>query len=90
MSQASADGYSSLSQDWMLIALSVVIFHAKVTSTNIGGYLVAFGGVCFYNYSKFQAMQAKQREKDAQKAPIENESKALLSGSQSPTVKQSA
>lgn len=31
-------------QDWMLIALSVVIFHAKVTSTNLGGYLVAFGG----------------------------------------------
>jgi len=54
-------------KDWLLIGLSVVIFQAKVTSINLGGYLIAFGGVVFYNYTKLQAMQAKQREKEAQK-----------------------
>ena len=67
-------------QDWMLIGLSVVIFHAKVSALNLGGYLVAFGGVCWYNYQKFQAMQAKQREKEAALKSSDAESKSLLNG----------
>ena len=31
-------------QDWLLIGLSVLIFKAQVSSTNLGGYLIAFGG----------------------------------------------
>ena len=31
----------------------------QVTRTNLGGYLLAFGGVCYYNYTKLQAMQAR-------------------------------
>ena len=33
---------------------------AQVTAINLGGYLVAFFGVCWYNYNKLQAMKAKQ------------------------------
>lgn len=26
---------------------------------NLGGYMLAFGGVCWYNYKKLQAMKAR-------------------------------
>ncbi|KAK9865994.1 hypothetical protein WJX84_007622 [Apatococcus fuscideae] len=55
-------------KDWMLIGLSVVLFHSAVTPLNLGGYLIAFGGVCYYNYKKIQAMQAKQAQAAAAKA----------------------
>ena len=32
---------------------------AQVTRVNLGGYLIAFFGVCWYNYKKLQAMQAR-------------------------------
>ena len=32
----------------------------QVTAINLGGYLVAFLGVCWYNYKKLQGMKAKQ------------------------------
>lgn len=32
----------------------------QVTSLNLGGYLIAFAGVCWYNYKKLGAMRAKQ------------------------------
>lgn len=44
-------------KDWMLIGLSVFLFHSLVTSINLVGYLIAFLAVCWYNYSKLQ--QAK-------------------------------
>ena len=44
-------------QDWLLIALSVLLFHAEVTRVNLGGYLLAFGGVCWYNYQKLQGIK---------------------------------
>ena len=44
-------------QDWLLIGLSVLLFHAEVTRINLGGYLLAFGGVCWYNYQKLQGIK---------------------------------
>ena len=41
----------------MLIALSYVLFHAEVTRINLGGYLLAFMGVCWYNYQKLQGIK---------------------------------
>ena len=35
---------------------------AQVSTTNISGYLIAFGGVCYYNYRKLQAMQLKAKQ----------------------------
>eukprot|EP00891_Asterochloris_glomerata_P000641 jgi/Astpho2/641/Aster-04482 len=53
-------------KDWLLIGLSVLLFKSPVTSINLGGYGIAFGGVCWYNYRKLQGMKKKQAEKDAQ------------------------
>ena len=39
-------------KDWMLIALSVVLFGSPVSTLNLVGYSVAFIGVCLYNYHK--------------------------------------
>ena len=45
----------------------------QVTSVNLGGYLIAFGGVCWYNYKKLQAMKARQAaQAAAQKADLED------------------
>lgn len=65
-------------KDWMLIGLSVAIFKAAVTSINLGGYLLAFLGVCWYNYTKLQSMKAKQasqaqQQKDAERADVISE-----------------
>ena len=32
----------------------------QVTAINLGGYLIAFLGVCWYNYKKLQGMKARQ------------------------------
>ena len=44
-------------KDWILIGISALIFEAPVTTTQIIGYLIAFGGVCYYNYAKLTAQQ---------------------------------
>ena len=44
-------------KDWLLIGLSVVLFAAPVSGLQIGGYLIAFGGVAFYNYNKIMEKQ---------------------------------
>lgn len=45
----------------------------QVTSVNLGGYLIAFGGVCWYNYKKLQAMKTRQAaQAAAQKADLED------------------
>jgi hypothetical protein len=44
-------------KDWMLIGLSVLIFHSAVSSLNLFGYIIAFLAVCWYNYQKLQAMK---------------------------------
>lgn len=44
----------------------------QVTQVNLGGYLIAFGGVCWYNYKKLQAMKARTTAAaTAQKADLE-------------------
>ncbi|KAK9819643.1 hypothetical protein WJX72_000664 [[Myrmecia] bisecta] len=71
-------------KDWMLIALSILLFGSKVSPINLGGYLIAFFGVCFYNFQKLQAMKAKQQAQmlaaAAQKAREEDDEKGLLLG----------
>lgn len=49
-------------KDWLLIGISVWIFHASVSVLNISGYLLAFSAVCWYNYQKIQ--RAKQAVTD--------------------------
>ena len=36
-------------KDWVLIGLSVFLFHSIITVINLGGYIIAFIGVFFYN-----------------------------------------
>ena len=43
-------------KDWLLIALSSLLFHSKVTPLNVQGYGVAFAGVCWYNWTKLKVM----------------------------------
>ncbi|CAL5221974.1 g4256 [Coccomyxa viridis] len=49
-------------KDWLLIGLSALMFQAQISGLSLGGYGVAFSGVCWYNYTKLQAMQAKQAQ----------------------------
>ena len=60
-----------------------------VTGVNLIGYGIAFLGVCYYNYSKLQAMQAKQQEaaaagtaqKDTEKGQAPETAPLLVRGS---------
>ena len=47
-------------KDWLLIGLSVALFHSAVSGLNLFGYLIAFLGVCWYNYRKLQNMKRRQ------------------------------
>ena len=69
-------------KDWLLIGLSVFLFHSAVTSINLGGYMVAFLGVCWYNYRKLQNMKKKQQEKEAASKTLDDDdiSKPLKGG----------
>lgn len=58
-------------KDWILIGLSVWMYQAPVSRVNIGGYLVAFFAVLWYNYSKMQAAMA---DKAAPEAVVDNKS----------------
>ena len=40
---------------------------AQLSVIGLGGYGLAFGGVCFYNYTKIKAMKAKQEAQLLQK-----------------------
>jgi len=51
-------------KDWALIAVSVFVFGDPVSSVNLGGYLVAFLAVCYYNYDKYQAAQKQAAERE--------------------------
>lgn len=55
-------------KDWLLILLSVMMYGSPITGIQLLGYAVAFAGVCWYNYLKYQAMNAskdKLPEKEA-------------------------
>lgn len=86
-------------KDWLLIALSFLMYRAPVTPLNLAGYSIAFGAVCWYNYSKLQSMKAQQSTSQrvisiSANAKDDEESQALinstsaLSPSQSGSVKR--
>ena len=45
-------------KDWILIFISSLIFDAPISNTQLGGYLLAFLAVCYYNYAKFKEKEA--------------------------------
>lgn len=47
-------------KDWLLIFLSAFVYRAPVTRQQLVGYGIAFGGVCYYNYQRYQASKAAQ------------------------------
>ena len=47
---------AGVAKDWLLILLSVMMFKSIVTPMNLLGYLIAFIGVCWYNYQKLQSV----------------------------------
>lgn len=49
-------------KDWLLIFMSSFLFAAPISSLSLEGYLLAFMGVCYYNYSKFKAMNVDAKE----------------------------
>ena len=62
-------------KDWLLIAFSWRVIKDTVTALNLVGYGVAFLGVTYYNYLKFQALTSKDTQKKVQ--PDDEESKLL-------------
>ncbi|CAI9100153.1 OLC1v1037095C1 [Oldenlandia corymbosa var. corymbosa] len=67
-------------KDWLLIAFSWSVIKDAVTSTNLLGYALAFLGVCYYNYVKYQNMVKAKEAEEAQKkvAQADEESGRLL------------
>lgn len=68
-------------KDWLLIGLSVVIFHSHVTNVNLIGYIIAFLGVTWYNYQKVQDKKAaattERVSNSSDELPLLSESKSL-------------
>ena len=44
----------------------------QLSSIGLGGYGLAFSGVCWYNYTKIKAMKAKQEAQQQQPAEMES------------------
>lgn len=57
-------------KDWMLIGISVWVFRDPVSSVNLGGYLLAFLAVCYYNYDKYQRACEKAAERKEESVPL--------------------
>ena len=59
---------SGVIKDMFLIGISAAIFESPVSATQLVGSLVAFSGVCYYNYSKlnesFEAAKADSAQKE--------------------------
>ena len=49
-------------KDWILIGLSVLIFHSLVSKLNLIGYSIAFIGVAIWNYRKILDGEKKKKE----------------------------
>jgi hypothetical protein len=69
-------------KDWILIGLSVAVFHSSVTHVNLIGYSIAFLGVAWYNYQKVQdtktaATAAERMRHSGDHEPLLCESKSL-------------
>ncbi|CAI5515649.1 unnamed protein product [Closterium sp. Naga37s-1] len=68
-------------KDWLLIAFSWSVIKDRVTAINLLGYLLAFGGVCWYNHSKLQEMKSKDAARKA--AQLDEEEGLIKDGSSS-------
>ncbi|GAB4837744.1 hypothetical protein Ancab_002613 [Ancistrocladus abbreviatus] len=64
-------------KDWLLIAFSWSVIKDAVTPVNLIGYVLAFFGVAYYNYSKLQALKAKEAQKKAAQGNDEESGKLL-------------
>eukprot|EP00982_Pelagococcus_subviridis_P006030 29945-Pelagococcus_subviridis.AAC.2 len=49
-------------KDWILIYLSSVLSDAPIAWLQIMKYVLAFAGVCFYNYSKYKELEVPINE----------------------------
>ncbi|PSS17770.1 Sugar phosphate/phosphate translocator like [Actinidia chinensis var. chinensis] len=72
MTSALTMNVAGVVKDWLLIAFSWSVIKDTVTPINLLGYGLAFLGVAYYNYSKLQALKAKEAQKKAQKADEES------------------
>ena len=45
-------------KDWILIFISSLLFDAPISNIQLGGYVLAFLAVCYYNYVKFKEKEA--------------------------------
>lgn len=60
-------------KDWILIGLSVLLYKSPVSAINLGGYLIAFAAVLWYNYTKIQAAMAEKAQQAAASADVERQ-----------------
>ena len=63
-------------KDWVLIGLSAFLFHSVITAVNLGGYVIAFIGVFFYNLQVL--WERKSAAAEAEAAPTSSEASPLL------------
>jgi hypothetical protein len=61
-------------KDWLLIAISSIVFDAPVTKLQLFGYAISFLGVMYYNYSKYKDRERAIAEPkfDAKDLPLMN------------------
>jgi len=59
-------------KDWLLIAISSIVFDAPVTKVQLFGYAISFLGVLYYNYSKYKDREREIAEPkfDAKDLPL--------------------
>ncbi|KAM3012972.1 hypothetical protein FF2_025893 [Malus domestica] len=58
-------------KDWLLIAFSWSVIKDTVTPINLIGYLIAFGGVAYYNHAKLQGLKAAEAQRKSQQDNVE-------------------
>lgn len=65
--------------DWLLIALSVLLFGSPISTLNLVGYSIAFIGVCLYNYMK-NKLNNNSNNKSSSSKTVNSVQFATLSG----------
>lgn len=91
--QERADGgaLAGVAKDWLLIVLSVLLFHSKVSATSLAGYVVAFAGVKYYDAQRVKALQSAAEAKEgacgeAEDAPLLEEAASACTTSTTPAA----
>ena len=62
-------------KDWLLIGMSSLLFHSKVTPLNLQGYGLAFAGVFWYNWTKLKSMNKAPAAAVEQRKDVNNDEK---------------